>query len=254
MPIIFAKNFGILVFYIDFCYDTFMSYEGNEYPFRESPVEKEVSGKPSRKIKSLPGVDKFIIREESLSNQYAEDPKEPGVEESLSWFRNVKEVFDRMRSFGISVPEFRLVYGKGENNERRMFMVVDEIQGEPFSELDSLPEIARQKCETFLNNFLSFLEDAYKNKKQYYLDFHSHHLMWGHSKREQTDNLYIVDVGPESITNSGEPNDTFSDDLFYNFLGKLSSDIESIEMMFKPKADFGEIKKKINKLREEISG
>jgi len=151
-------------------------------PFRE-PLSKSGLAYEIKKLSSNP--DK-LVREWDLKRQ----------DQSVEDARKGIEMFRKMeKCYGIAIPKMDLVVGKA-NDRIKLFTVLDKIEGENLANIAVFSPEDKDELDKFFTALAQFYFDVYQKGGEYWLDYGTYQLVYGHKKGESENRVYIVDVEP----------------------------------------------------------
>ncbi len=190
-----------------------------------------------------------IVREEMMIND--------SINDSIRHYANVRKQFESLQSeYGVNVPGIDVVIGENDREEKKVFMVVDKIEGENLEEIKSLPEDSKEKLEKFYVGVLESMLNAYKKEEAFLGDVAPRNLVYGHEAKEQgaEDDFYLVDVGHSSfVEREGQYKE--EDDYKFAFFSTLTSmvedgDIKVLEMKFGKDARLSKVRDRFKQIYE----
>lgn len=213
----------------------------NETPFKEN-LEKNKVGLGS--FETLPSLKGKIIRRNGLWMSGV--PKRS----MLDWLPYddlalARDELNLLRDqYGISIPDFDFVIGKGEEGRTDLLTVVDEVVGQNLYGAEEIPSEAAPKFNHFFEGLTQYFIDAYKNKRRHLSDIViPEQYIYGHESGDGEDKIYLVDIEPKLMKEwTSEWVGILIDELKRRILPWIS-DLEN--KFFKP-GDLDEAKQKVN--------
>ncbi len=161
-----------------------------------TPFSKPLTQEPySHKVKAIEGVDEKVLRIE-----YA-DPDAHTPDEMIEQFKKAESVFNRLqKEYGIHVINMDMVLGQDTAGDKKMYMLVDKIEGENVEKVESVPIEEKNKFDAFYSGLLSYIRDSFKtNDANFFSDIKPDQFVYGHKVGEtnERDEIYLVDTEPQ---------------------------------------------------------
>ena len=203
-----------------------------EIPQQESEKPREpfdlqervfrISEYGSSVIKELKSNPNKLVREESMIDD--------SIDKSIVHYSQVKTMFKEMADkYGVSIPDMDMVIGEKKKGEKKIFTVVDKIEGCDLKRFEKLSEAVKDNFESFYLGYLQSILDAYKERKPFFNDFAEEQIMYGHKSADKDgeDKFFLVDVG----TGFTGPEDVRNGYTYYDFLlGAIEREKRDIKM------------------------
>ncbi len=213
-------------------------------PFRE-PLEN--FNKRIRALKSRP--DK-LVRE---GFEYYPIQDKQDLEREIKEFSEGKAFFQELqKNYAINVVSMDCVVGQDENSKKRIFTIVDKIEGQNLKELEELPNEAKEKFDLFYAALIQHYLDGYLQRKNVWSDFGDAQIMYGHKYGENENSVYLTDVDPCS-----DPAQEISGDLSNSLLGnliKVCGSMLKIENKFNPPVVLKRAREKFSEIIDATHG
>ena len=215
--------------------------ELNRIPFQ---LEEDIPGYFNiHKLKDNP--DK-LVREERMYNDNSYT-----IDRSISHYSGLRKMFYAMRdNYGIGIPDIDMVIGERRKGERRVFMVVDKIEGRNLGDFKDLSDDEKEKFEIFYVGILQSIFDSYKNGKPFFNDAHTGNIRYGHKSKEKGnvgENYFLIDVGDAFVY---EEDRSYNTKFFANIIAMMDTTAYGEEERFKKPIVFGKIRSKLREIWE----
>lgn len=112
--------------------------------------------------------------------------------------------FDKLRSTGVKVPNFRTVVGE-DSQGKAEFIIADRVFGDP---LDSLvaakADLPQEAVDRTFKGLLTYLRKGQLAEEPVLWDLALRQFMYGHTLGEASDDIYLVDIDPTFRKVDGE--------------------------------------------------
>lgn len=227
--------------------------ERNETPFR-APLEKT---EYDENIKSLSSNPEKLVRE-----YFIPILSKKSMDEQIKKFSKGKKFFERLKNdYGIESVKMNMVIGKDESGVRKMFTIVDKIEGENLENIQKIPVEAKEKFETFYLGLIQHYKDVYEKGGNFWSDFTDEQIMYGHKYNKDEDKIYVVDVCPyyrrcqkPSFISSfwRKKDDKVNEEVLINIVYKISFSIKNIEKKFSEPTILEKSRSQLDKLSRLI--
>lgn len=221
-------------------------------PFQAKEGYSRLAQSTSNKIQELEHSGDKLVREEPFINN--------SIDDSISHYRGMKKMFEDMRdSYGVNVPDIDIVIGNSKKGEKRVFMLVDKINGQPLDEFKNVPLEEKEKLERLFIGALQSMFDAYKKREPFFSDLKLANIMYGRKSKEKNTekDFFLFDVGYGSFR---DPNDkeheqhglpTY-DKLFANIIENSPMHLAMMEEVFKTPVTLEKVRQKITEIGEYL--
>ena len=193
-------------------------------------------------IRELPSRKDKIIRAEPFRSK--------SVEDEVGFLKETKGLLGYLQEHGIDMPAFDVVIGKDEKGRKRVFSIVDKIEGERVSKIKEYDSILNERLDKLFANYLRYLKDCYFNKKAFYADMSDLQLVYGHSKDSVENKIYLVDLGFNDFIKPSNGNREFGSKAIFH-AGVIRTEVEEFKNRF-PSADFPETLKTVTRVQGTI--
>jgi len=169
-------------------------------PFKGELIESEFDTSRLFEFEDSPDI---VVR---FRPAYVED----SIEDFIERINLAKQEFEALNNtFGIAVPEFQMVVGKGKSGERvgvqGIYIVTSKIDGEKFTDFfnvwtgDVDDEVAAEIDRTYAG-LVRYFSDRFSNNQSYLYDIGGpRQYVYGKEQakgKDQDKKLYLVDLDP----------------------------------------------------------
>jgi len=212
------------------------SEDSYDQPFREPLSDSDLA----YTIKRLSSNPDKLVREWDLE-QYGQSVED--ARKGIEMFRKME------RLYGIAVTKMDLLIGKSHGRVK-LFTIVDKIEGANLAYgVKELPQSAREEVDMFFANLAQFYFDILKRGGEYWWDYGTHQLVYGHKKGESENRVYIVDVEPRYYVYE-ENHD--NGNVIAPYLNEIAEDVLSLESVFKNGELLQKTRTSLLKMADEI--
>lgn len=155
---------------------------------------------PTHELRELVSQNKIILRVNSYGNT-------DELQKSLDKFILAKELFNKLRGYGLRVPEFKYVIGENEDGLPSIFTVIDKVEGENLFRIFYEDKISKEKedlqpellaeVRNLFNILIDYLVGSYKNGKSFLDDIGGlQQYVHGRLPGDSKSHIYLVDIDP----------------------------------------------------------
>lgn len=165
--------------------------------------------------------------------------------------RSIREgeaLFEEMHNkYGIRVVSMKSTREKNKEGNDAIFTVVDKIEGQNLSEIQELPEEAKDELESLYVSLGQHYCDAWKDKLQYWGDGRSDQFVYGAKHGEKDKHFYLTDVDPEFYREGDDKWRTIE-----AALGSVCHDLVENENKFDPKVRFQKARESLLRIVDKM--
>lgn len=209
------------------------------------PTNFDVGNVNIWQLDSDPGI---LVRESKIGDNETLDTLEASVHEGETLFAEMRA------KYGIRMVSMNSRREKNKEGKEAFFTLVDKIEGENLSKIESLPMEAKSELEELYLSLGQHYYDAWKSKyeaggkcKQYWGDCRSDQFVYGNKYGESDKHFFIVDVDPQFYREG--------DDKFRTIeaaLGSLCGELIENERKFRPRVRLQAARDKLLGIIDEI--
>lgn len=182
-----------------------------------------------------------LVRESRTKENQTLDQLEQSIREG-------EALFEKMRAeYGIKVVSMKSLRETNKEGSETIFTIVDKIEGQNLSEVELLPDEAREDLESLYVSLGQHYLDAWKQGQPYWGDGRSDQFVYGTKNREAEKHFYLTDIDPEFYREG--------DDQWHTIeaaLGSVCHDLIESEKKFRPKAYFEKARESLLQIVHEM--
>jgi len=214
----------------------------NEDAFSDSLVPTEFDAR-NVSIWGLKGNDSVLIRETKIEENQVLDELEASMRAGEKLFAEMKQ------KYGINVISMQIKREKNKLGKETIFTVVDKIEGQNLSEIETLPAESKDELEELYVSLGRYYYDAWKQKLKYWGDARNDQFVYGSKSNEEGQHFYLTDVDPE-FYQEGEDEWHTIEAVF----ASVCHDLIQSEDKFKPRIRLKDARERLLSIIEEMLG
>ncbi len=216
----------------------------NEDPTRQSfadllkPANFDVG---NVKIWQLENDPSMLVRESKVGEGETLEALEASIHEGRGLFANMRD------KYGIRTVSMNSRREKNKDGEDVIFTLVDKIEGDSLSKIESLPLQVKDELEAPYLSLGQHYYDAWKQGLRYWGDCRSDQFVYGNKHGEENKHFWVVDVDPKFYLKG---DDEFS--TIEAALGSLCHELLENERKFQPRVRLQAARDKLSRIMDEI--
>lgn len=215
-----------------------------DYPFRG---DLELTDpERSYRVYDLANHPGVVIRESNIKPFETENGRY-SLERWRKLFYELKDVYN------IPIPETEFVVGTNNHGQKRMFMITDRVEGINVEDAAYLPRPAARQLENLMYNYVTHLVRKYDAGEEYFSDFQPGQLMYGHTAKDKSDRVYLVDLDLMSSKFNDERRNKPPRQRLLTDLRFVTESAAKLEEKFWPRYDFSALRDYITEVVNETS-
>lgn len=198
-------------------------------------LERELRKEPNEEIR------------ENLKNEFKKkirEARQKMLEQGINKFKRGVFMFHNLKTrYGIAIPKMDFMIG-GDDENAKIYSVVDKIIGENLEGILSIPLEAKEKLEEFYIALTQYYYDIFQKGGMYWWDFANKQIMYGHKKDEEDNKVYIIDVDPYYLTFKKDQENLAN--YLIEMVSRIILCVEKVEEKFSPRLKLTRTREKLN--------